>query len=280
MLGFRVLENSPRKNIACLVSQEIGQDNRSSLLVLNQIDNNNNETGQPSKVKKEAGLYHFAILLPERKFLASFLQHIQNNLDSQYYEGMADHDVSESLYFHDPDNNGIEVYRDRKQSEWVWTGANKVQMVTKPLDINNLLNHESYGTWNGFPGKTSIGHVHLHVSNLPKAKNFYQDMLGLYHTASYPGAYFFAADRYHHHIAINTGLEQTSHNSANNSGKTGLDHFVIRISDNKKEKDILKRHLISNGISIDGKLLESDLYHKSSFYVYDHDGIKIQFNVV
>jgi len=70
---------------------------------------------------------------------------------------MADLDVSESLYFHDPDNNGIEVYRDRKQSEWVWTGAIKVQMVTKPLDINNLLNHESYGTWNGFPGKTSIG---------------------------------------------------------------------------------------------------------------------------
>jgi len=191
---------------------------------------------------------------------------------------MADHAVSESLYFYDPDNNGIEDYRDRKPSEWVWTGANNVHMVTEPLDINNLLNHESYGTWNGFPGKTSIGHVHLHVSHLPKAKNFYQGMLGLYHTASYPGAYFFAADGYHHHIATNTWIETNIlPNSANNSGKTGLDHFAIRIPGDKKEKGILKSHLTSNGISIDEKLLESDLHYKSSFYVYDHDGIKIQF---
>lgn len=72
ILGFRVLGNRSGENMASLVSQELGQDNRSSLLVLNQIDSNNSETGQPSKVKREAGLYHFAILLPERKFLDPF----------------------------------------------------------------------------------------------------------------------------------------------------------------------------------------------------------------
>ena len=278
ILGFRVLENSSVENMAFLVSQELGQDKRSSLLVLNQIDSNNRFTSQSSNIKREAGLYHFAILLPERKYLSSFLQHIQNNLDPQYYEGMADHAVSESLYLHDPDSNGIEVYRDRKRSEWVWTSTNKVYMVTDPLNINNLLNHESYGTWSGFPSKTSIGHVHLYVSNLHKAKNFYQDLLGLNHTASYPGAYFFAADRYHHHIATNTWRgTNILHNSANISGKPGLDHFAIRVHDNEKEKNLLKSHLVANGIFIDEKLLYSDLDQQSSFYVYDFDGIKIQF---
>ncbi len=279
ILGFRVLENSSGDNISYLGLYEPGQDELSTLLVLSQIDNgSDSEASNPSKIKREAGLYHFAILLPERKFLASFLQHIQKNLEPQYYEGMADHAVSESLYLHDPDNHGIEVYRDRQPSEWIWTGTNKIHMVTESLDVNNLLNHENYGTWTGLPKKTSIGHVHLHVSNLPKAKNFYQDMIGLYHTASYPGAHFFAADRYHHHIATNTWIgTNLLPNSANNLGEVGLDHFAIQIPDDKKEKDSLKNQLISNGISIDKKLLESDFHQKSSFYVYDHDGIKIQF---
>ena len=278
ILGFRVLENGSGENMVYLVSQELAQDRLSSLLVLSQIDSIHSVTSNPNKMKGEAGLYHFAILLPERKFLASFLQHIQKNLDPKYYEGMADHAVSESLYLHDPDNNGIEVYHDRHSSEWMWTGTNNIHMVTEPLNVKNLLNHESYGPWHGIPGKTSIGHVHLHVSNLSKAKNFYQDRIGLYHTASYPGAYFFAANRYHHHVATNTWIgTNILPNSANNLGKLGLDHFALRIHEDKKNIDSLKNHLVSNGVHIDEKLLESDSSHRSSFYIYDHDGIKIQF---
>ncbi len=100
---------------------------------------------------------------------------------------MADHAVSESIYLHDPDHNGIEVYRDRKPSEWKWVGENKVYMVTEPLDVNNLLRKDGNEKWNGMPAQTSIGHIHLHVSNLVNAKKFYHQSLGLYHTASYPG---------------------------------------------------------------------------------------------
>ena len=57
---------------------------------------------------------------------------MQNYLDSQHFEGMADHGVSESIYIHDPDFNGIEIYRDRLPSEWIWNG-NEVHMVTDPL---------------------------------------------------------------------------------------------------------------------------------------------------
>jgi catechol 2,3-dioxygenase len=94
------------------------------LLALTEINNyeyNNNTSDKKIKIKikKEAGLYHFAILLPERKYLASFLLHMQDSLDSQNYEGMADHGVSESIYIHDPDFNGIEIYSDRSPSEWI-----------------------------------------------------------------------------------------------------------------------------------------------------------------
>ena len=118
---------------------------------------------------------------------------------------MADHAVSESIYLHDPDYNGIEVYRDRLPSQWKWNG-DKVYMVTEPLDVKDLFIQNPNEKWTGLPSNTTIGHVHLHVSNLNKSKQFYHNILGLYHTASFPGAYFFAADHYHHHVATNIWL--------------------------------------------------------------------------
>ena len=77
ILGFRMVQKSSENNTSYLGTYEPGQDGVSSLLVLSQIDSvDSNITSNPSIIKREAGLYHFAILLPERKFLASFLQHI------------------------------------------------------------------------------------------------------------------------------------------------------------------------------------------------------------
>ena len=85
---------------------------------------------------------------------------------------MADHAVSESIYIHDPDFNGIEVYSDRLPSEWKWKD-HTIYMVTEPLDVQDLMK-ESISVdneWNELSPSTSIGHVHLHVSDLSKAKN-------------------------------------------------------------------------------------------------------------
>jgi catechol 2,3-dioxygenase len=130
---------------------------------------------------------------------------------------MTNHSVSESIYIHDPDFNGIEVYRDRLPSEWIWNG-NKIHMITDPLDVKDLLipDEKEREIWNILPSNTSIGHVHLHVSNLVRTKRFYQDTLGLYHTASYLGAYFYAADNYHHHVATNTWIGTNILPSSNN----------------------------------------------------------------
>ena len=88
---------------------------------------------------------------------------MQKNLDPAFYEGMADHAVSESIYLHDPDHNGIEVYRDRLSSQWKWNG-DKVYMVTEPLDVKDLFIQNPDEKWTGLPSNTTIGHVHLHVS--------------------------------------------------------------------------------------------------------------------
>ena len=277
ILGFTVLGIDSGRDLAYLGLAESISDKSSALLVLDQVNRGKNVYSTNMK-RREAGLYHFAILLPERKFLSYFLRHIQENLDPQFYEGMADHAVSESIYLHDPDYNGIEVYRDRKPSEWKWLGENKVHMVTEPLDVDNLLSQYRDEIWIGFPVHTSIGHVHLHVSNLAKAKKFYHQLLGLYHTASYPGAYFFAADNYHHHVATNTWIgTNILPSSADDPNKPGLEHYAIRITGDIEEFNRLKRHLTTNDIAIDEDIEDLNEQNDTSFYIYDLDGIKIQF---
>ncbi|WP_458746740.1 VOC family protein [Candidatus Nitrosocosmicus sp. T] len=89
---------------------------------------------------------------------------------------------------------------------------------------------------------------------------------------------FFVADGYHHHVATNTWrATNILPNSVNIVGQPGLDHFAIWILDNDKKKDSLESHLMVNGISFDERLFDLDFCQQLSFYIYDYDGIKIQF---
>ncbi len=84
-----------------------------------------------------AGLYHFAILYPNRRELAIAVKRV---LDSGWgIDGAADHGVSEAIYLHDPDHNGIELYRDRDRSEWSIASDGSLEMGTEPLDLQDLL---------------------------------------------------------------------------------------------------------------------------------------------
>jgi len=280
ILGFRVFKEDSATKTAFLATSHVDNPDEkekvSPLIVLTQLDHEY-FSGHDS-IKKEAGLYHFAILLPEREYLAAFLQHITKNLNPVFYEGMADHAVSESIYIHDPDHIGIEVYRDRSPSEWIWND-NKVRMVTEPLNVPDLLTRYNSKTWDRMPLSTTIGHVHLHVSDLNRTRRFYNGVLGLYHTASYPGAYFFAADRYHHHVATNTWIGTNILPANNNEQRRpGLDHFAIALPYNNEEITKLRNNFANLGIGIDDKMAETDgLNHDTAFCVYDPDGIKIQF---
>jgi catechol 2,3-dioxygenase len=147
------------------------------------------------------GLYHFAVLLPERAALGRFVAHL-GELDA--HAGSADHLVSEALYLRDPDGLGIEVYTDRPRAEWRTSGE-ELAMTTEPLDLRALVRAAGETRWTGMPAGTVIGHVHLHVGALDAAEAFYHTALGFDKVVwSYPGALFLSAGGYHHHLGTNT----------------------------------------------------------------------------
>ena len=84
------------------------------------------------------GLYHTAILYPERKDLAAIFQRL---VDAKYQHitGASDHGVSEAIYLNDPDMNGVELYWDRPKDLWPTDDSGNLTMFTKRLDIDNLL---------------------------------------------------------------------------------------------------------------------------------------------
>ncbi len=83
------------------------------------------------------GLYHVAILYPDRAALADALRRLTRA--GIPLDGAADHGVSEAIYLRDPDQNGVELYRDRPEKEWPRTPQGELAMVTKPLDLKALL---------------------------------------------------------------------------------------------------------------------------------------------
>ncbi len=149
------------------------------------------------------GLYHFAILLPDRASLGRFAAHVSS---LRAPVGMADHLVSEALYLSDPDGLGIEVYADRPRNLWRQNG-HELMMTTEPLDVADLIAAGGQRPWDGMRAGTTIGHVHLHVGSLENAETFYHAAVGFDKMVwSYPGALFLAAGGYHHHLGTNTWL--------------------------------------------------------------------------
>jgi catechol 2,3-dioxygenase len=147
------------------------------------------------------GLYHFAILVPDRAALGRFAAHLAS-IDIRI--GAADHLVSEALYLWDPDGLGIEVYADRPRDSWTHRDRQLV-MATDPLDVTNLVAAGGVRPWDGMPAGTVVGHVHLHVGDLREADAFYHRALGFDRMVwDYPGALFLAAGGYHHHLGTNT----------------------------------------------------------------------------
>jgi catechol 2,3-dioxygenase len=148
------------------------------------------------------GLFHFAILLPDRAALGRFVRQLAA---TGAPAGSADHLVSEAIYLQDPDGLGIEVYADRPRSTWQQLPSGEIAMATEALDVSSLLRAAGDSMWDGMPEGTVIGHMHLHVGELEEAERFYHGALGLdVMVRGYPGALFMSAGGYHHHLGVNT----------------------------------------------------------------------------
>lgn len=214
VIGFKVLEKTANR-------AKLTADGQTCILSIERHEN-----AIPKK-RGTTGLYHFALLVPHRSDLADIVNHF---MEKGIQIGSSDHLVSEALYLNDPDGNGIEIYVDRDPSEWEWKD-NEVAMIVDPLDFTDLLKTaDSEKAWNGLPVGTVMGHIHLHVSQLEKAEEFYTEGLGFEVVNRFGDqALFISSGNYHHHIGLNTwagiGAPAPSKNSV------GLESFTIILPD-------------------------------------------------
>ncbi len=190
VIGLQVLDSA--NGVAHLGALGLGP----ALLVLHE-----HPGARPVPPRGRLGLFHVAMLLPDRPSLGRFLTHL---IDLGIRPGMSDHLVSEALYLSDPDGLGLEIYADRPRGTWHALDR-QVAMATEPLDVQSVLDAGSVLPWTGTPDGTTIGHIHLHVGDLQRAETFYHAALGLDKIVwQYPGALFLSAGGYHHHLGVNT----------------------------------------------------------------------------
>jgi catechol 2,3-dioxygenase len=178
-----------------------------------------------------AGLYHTAILYPDRAVLGAVVRHI--SAAGYPFSGASDHLVSEAFYLDDPDGNGVELYRDRPRDAWTWTNG-AVEMASLALDVDGIL-ADAAPTFDAAPDTTRVGHVHLQVSALAAAEAFYIDVVGFALTTRFgAAASFIAAGGYHHHMGLNVWRARGQ--AASPRTHAGIDAFEIVVP---TEADVL-----------------------------------------
>jgi catechol 2,3-dioxygenase len=169
------------------------------------------------------GLFHLALLVPDRAELAAAIRRVTESGWS--FTGASDHLVSEAVYLRDPEGNGIEIYRDRDPDEWDW-GDGSVKMATLPLDVERVMGELPEQPAPLMPPGTVLGHVHLNVADLAATEAFYDEILGFdVTTRGYPGALFLSAGGYHHHVGSN--VWEGAGAPAPPAGALGLDAFEV-----------------------------------------------------
>jgi catechol 2,3-dioxygenase len=188
------------------------------------------EPGASPRPSGTSGLFHLAILVPDRIELARALRRVADA--GRRFSGASDHLVSEALYLDDPEGNGIELYRDRPGEEWPRRNG-ELQMDTTPLDLQGLLGELPGGDDDpagSMPPGTRMGHVHLNVGDLEAAEAFYVGVLGFEVTVrGYPRALFVSAGGYHHHIGLNTWAGEGAPPPP--PGTRGLRRFEVALPD-------------------------------------------------
>ena len=259
VMGFQVLQEEPGRVV-------LGAGG-TPLLELHE------DAGASPFSRSSTGLYHFAVLLPTRKDLGRWLLHLA---ESGYpLGGASDHLVSEALYLSDPEDNGIEVYRDRPREDWPRVDGT-LQMATDPLDLRALVEEarDDPQPWSSLPTGTRLGHMHLQVADIPKAREFYNGVLGFDVIVDMErmGALFLSAGGYHHHIGMNTWHSRGRGPGA--EGGAGLRYFTVLLPNVSALSEVLAR-LEAAGIPYnqeqDGVVVEDPWRNKILFLTRQAD---------
>jgi catechol 2,3-dioxygenase len=235
-------------------SARLGPDRERAALVLSDI-------AAPTPLPPGAtGLYHVAWLHPDRAALAETVRRVA--AARWPFEGASDHGVSEALYLSDPDGLGIEIYVDRPRELWARpAGGRGVEMVTLPLDLDDLLAQFAGEPNAAVSPDTTVGHVHLKVADVPRAAAFYRDALGLEEQAQLPSAAFLAAGGYHHHVGLNSWQSQGAAGAPDSApGLRGIEFELAGVDAlDKLERSVADAEMAASlGRGADGELSVRD----------------------
>jgi catechol 2,3-dioxygenase len=215
------------------------------------------------------GLYHLAILVPNRRELARVIARL---MSLRYPNSPTDHTLTKSDYLWDPDGNGIEVYCETPEDgTWVFSGGQfgaidndgNVRSGRDPIDLDVMFQElrEDDRLEEAMPAGTKMGHVHLHIRDVAEAVLFYRDLIGFDVQGLAPdwGVAFVSAGGYHHHLGLNTwageGVPPGSPEAA------GLRHYTIEVP-GVDDLESVRQRLLGAGVEVtddaDGGFLVDD----------------------
>jgi catechol 2,3-dioxygenase len=235
------------------------------------------EEANLKKYRGVTGLYHFAVLFPNRRELAIAMARL---FALKVRNSPTDHVMTKTTYLDDPEGNGIELYCESPE-DGSWTmkdGKYETRWADgrwsdgrEPLDVDALFKHleDDPSTSSGqarldspIPPETKMGHIHLHVRDIPEALDFYHGVLGfdiMGHAKEFHMA-FVSAGGYHHHIGLNTWQGEGAPPPP--ADAVGLRHFTVDLPDQKALDEVITR-VDKAGIS-SNKIDEGILVHDPS----------------
>ena len=208
-------------------------------------------------VERTTGLYHLALLLPDRRELARVIGRLAS---IRYPQAPTDHTMTKSDYLSDPDGNGIEIYVESPEdgSFGMENGVflardteGNVRSGRDPIDLDEMFSHLQPGDRLDapLPAETRMGHVHLHVRDVQEAVDFYHGVIGfdVMGIAERWGAAFVSAGGYHHHLGLNTWAGQGAPPPPVDAA--GLRHFTIELPDEPSLAEVVAR-LSAAGVTL------------------------------
>lgn len=208
-------------------------------------------TEQPNlkKYRGVTGLYHFAVVFPNRRELAIAMARL---FALKIRNAPTDHVMTKTTYLDDPEGNGIELYCESPEDgSWVFKDGNYEARWSdgrwsdgrEALDVDALFSHlkEDDRLDVSIPDGTRMGHIHLHVSDIPEAVDFYHGVLGfdIMGMSKGIGMAFVSAGGYHHHIGLNTWVGRGAPPPPPDA--VGLRHFSVDFPNQSALDDVLVR---------------------------------------
>ncbi|HSS62399.1 MAG TPA: VOC family protein [Candidatus Limnocylindrales bacterium] len=198
-------------------------------------------------VPRTSGLYHLAIVVPDRRELARVIGRLARMRWEQY---PTDHVMTKANYLWDPDGNGIEIYTESPEDGTMgfangtfaaYDKDGKPRSGREPIDLEELFSHLSADDRldEPMPAGTKMGHVHLHVADVDEALRFYHELVGFDVMGHVPGVGFVSAGGYHHHVGLNEWAGKGARPAP--AGSAGLRRFTVELPARRDLDDVVSR---------------------------------------